>query len=96
MDKKLRLKAVKAMDFLAHMLNNEELFIDMWLTEGVADGDIESGDLEVTAEDEDNLGGYIEDDNFRDLMWVFLRSMSAACTDGGLYCDGVIDAGGDE
>ena len=84
-----RLKCVKAMEFLARQINDEEVF-EGWLMMGVADGDIEYGDLTVKAEDEDELGTYIDDEDFADLMQTFLRVMREAYKSGGLYCDGVI------
>ena len=41
-----RMKMVKAMEFIARQVNNEEIF-NAWLTDGVPDGDIEYGDLDV-------------------------------------------------
>lgn len=57
---------------------------------GVADGDIEYGDLSVGPDDADELGYYMEDGPFADLMDTFLRCMAHARRDGGLYCDGVV------
>ena len=87
-----RIKMVKAMEFIARQINDEMVF-DGWLLGGVADGDIEYGDLnEPTEEDRENLGYYIDDSNFRDLMGCFLRRMAKAYKSGGLYCDGVCDS----
>lgn len=36
------------------------------------------------------LGYYMEDGPFADLMDTFLRCMAHARRDGGLYCDGVV------
>lgn len=57
---------------------------------GVADGDIEYGDLSVGPDDADELEYYMEDEPFADLMDTFLRCMAHARRDGGLYCDGVV------
>ena len=84
-----RIKMVKAMEFLVRQVNNEE-FIGPWLDYGVADGDIEYGDLEVHEEDAENLEYYISDEEFSELMNLFLRIMKAAHADGGLYCDGIV------
>ena len=46
-----RLKMVKAMEFIARQINDEEVF-ESWLVMGVADDDIPYGDLEVTTADE--------------------------------------------
>ena len=90
MDAAERIKMVKAMEFIARQLNNEN-HIYGWMTYGVADGDIEYGDLEVKPEDHDNLEYYIDDDvRFADLMDSFLYYMSRAYTNGGLYCDHVV------
>ena len=89
MDKGIRIKMVKAMEFIARQINDEEVF-EIWLISGVADGDIEYGDLSIKAGDEDEFGTYIEDENFADLMQTFLRVMREAYKSGGLYCDGVV------
>ena len=59
------------------------------LADGVADGDIEYGDLTTYAA-LDAVDWYIEDLHFSDLMEIFLRCMKAAKKSGGLYCDGVV------
>ena len=95
MNRITRIKMVKAMEFICRNLNDEEI-MESWLINGVADGDINYGDLSVSVEDgdEENKWGmsyYIEDKTFADLMYTFLRIMKAACKSGGLYCDNVID-----
>lgn len=85
MRKAERIKMVKAMEFIARQINDEDVF-DGWLISGVADGDIEYGDLDS---DDENLDWYIEDEHFEELMQCFLRRMSAAKKSGGLYCDGI-------
>lgn len=88
MNKKERVEMVKAMEFIARQINDEEVF-GGWLMYGVADGDIPYGDL--TGEDpEGELDYYTENDTFAGLMACFLRSMAAARIAGGLYCDGVV------
>ena len=84
-----RIKMVKAMEFIARQINDELVF-DHWLTGGVADGDIEYGDLTVNADDAELLDYYLEDENFKDLMQLFLRLMASAKKNGGLYADGVV------
>lgn len=84
-----RIKMVKAMEYIARQVNDEDVF-EIWLISGVADGDIEYGDLTVRAGDEDEFATYIEDENFGDLMQTFLRLMKAAHKSGGLYCDDVV------
>ena len=80
---KLRTDVVRAMETLARSVNDEYVF-DEWLTWGVADGDIDE-----STEDEE-LEYYIEDDNFKELMGVFLHMMHRAYKSGGLYVDGVV------
>ena len=85
-----RIKMVKAMEYIARQINNEDGF-EMWLLVGVADGDIEYGDLSVKPEDTENLECYINDDeSFSEIMETFLKLMKRAKSDGGLYCDGVV------
>jgi len=92
-----RIKMVKAMEFIARQVNNEETFMDLWLAEGVADGDVRLGDLQVNEEDPDLLEYYTADGPFADLMGLFLRLMIEAEKDGGLYCDDVCsDEGGED
>lgn len=89
MDKIERVKMVKAMEFIARQINDEGVF-DGWLSNGVADGDIEYGDLIATEEDAENLEYYIRDEDFPELMACFLRRMEGAKRSGGLYCDGKV------
>ena len=86
MNLKIRAKVVRAMDLLCRCINDEDVFMP-WLSVGVADGDITS---ETTDED---LEWYCEDDNFSELMLVFLRRMKYAAKDG-LYVDGVVSKDG--
>ena len=92
MKKVERIKMVKAMEFICRNLNNEEIFYDYWLNDGVADGDIEYGDLSVKDEDFDEYGvGYwFDDKRFAELMHTFLVIMAKAKRDGGLCCDNVV------
>lgn len=78
-----RVALVRAMETVARTVNDEELFIRIWLELGVADGDID----ETTTDEE--LDYYITDESFRDLMDTFMYLMSRAYKSGGLYCDGV-------
>ena len=89
MNKIERIKMVKAMEYIARQVNDEEVFYS-WLTVGVADGDIEYGDLNVNDDDLINLGYYIDDKTFAELMEVFLSVMKRAKKSGGLYCDNVV------
>ena len=87
---KERIQMVKAMEYIARQINDESIFIDLWLSLGVADCDIDYGDLSVTDEDEESLGSYIEEENFAELMRLFLVCMERAKRSGGLYCDRVV------
>lgn len=83
MNLKRRVEAVRAMETLARCINDEDI-LDSWLMCGVADGDINE-------ETEDEwLECYCEDNNFSELMGLFLRLMSRAKKSGGLYCDGIV------
>lgn len=82
-----RIKILKAMEYIARHINDEDVLL-RWLVNGVADGDIEYGDL--TAEDDVNIEYYAEDIHFADLMDTFLWVMYKAYRSGGLYCDGVV------
>ena len=85
-----RIKMVKAMEFIMRQLNDEDIFMS-WLYNGVADGDIEYGDFNITNDDiEYNFDFYIQDDEFADLMYKFSRLIARSLKSGGLYCDGVV------
>lgn len=84
-----RIQMVKAMEFIMRNVNSEE-YIESWLMDGVADGDIPYGCLTAEPNDAEDLSYYFEDDkDFAALMQTFLACISEAATDGGLYCDGV-------
>ena len=91
MNKTERIKMVKAMEFLARQINDEEIF-EEWLIDGVADEDIPYGSLTVETEDNDPWGVayWIDDARFSDLMGTFLHIMARARKSGGLYCDRVV------
>ncbi len=84
-----RIKMVKAMEYITRQVNDEEVF-ETWLREGVADGDIDCGDLDVGQNDPEELEYYLTKDALSSLMAVFLSVMNGACKSGGLYCDGVL------
>ena len=86
MNREERIKMVKAMEYIASRIDDEEIS-EAWAINGVADGDIAYGDLSTYSEFDD---WYIEDQHFSDLMETFLRCMKAAKRSGGLYCDGVV------
>ena len=79
MNIKERKQTVLAMENLVRSVSNEE-YIESWLMCGVADGDLNENS---TWEDVDEY--YIKDDNFAELMQLFLKIMSRAYKDGGLY-----------
>ena len=87
MNKAERLQMVKAMEFIVRHCNDERC-MNAWLMCGVADGDIEYGDLAV--DNYDDLEYYLEDENFADLMGLFLKSMKFASATGGLYCGNIV------
>lgn len=85
-----RMKMVKAMEFIARQVNNEEIF-NVWLSDGVGDGEIEYGDMNVTDVEGYYCGGdgWKQDEadkHFADLMDTFMWVMKEAWKDGGLYC----------
>ena len=94
MNKVERIKLVRAMEYIARQVNDEDVF-ELWLNKGVADGDIEYGKMEADVDDfkDDRWSGlnyYVEDSNFSDIMETFLTLMRKAQKSGGLYCDGVV------
>lgn len=89
MNKEERIKMVRAMEYIARCVNDEEEAF-FWLDYGVADGDIKYADLSVSPADEENLSCYIDDVHFAELMNDFLHLMRRARRSGGLYCDGVV------
>lgn len=94
MDKFERISLIKAMEFIARNVNDQNVF-SAWLLFGVADGDIEYGDIAVKAGDEFDLDCYYRNDEvFAQLMDVFIRVMANAKESGGLYCDGVVSKSG--
>lgn len=86
-----RMMAVKAMEFIARQVNDERV-IDVWLMDGVADGDIEYGDFMIhSGLETDPAYDYASDpDTFSALMATFLKTMSSAYNNGGLWCGNVV------
>lgn len=77
-----RKQMVLAMERLVRCVSNEELLMP-WLSCGVPDGDIERYEI-------DEVDDYFcEDNNFSELMALFLKIMAKAKKDGGLFADGV-------
>lgn len=84
-----RYKAIKCMDYLARSVNNE-MFLDEWLSLGIADGDLRYyGSLDPDEDEISNMEFYTDDKEFAELMGIFLEVMTQAFGDGGIYCDGV-------
>lgn len=81
-----RVRMVKAMEYIVRNVNNEDL-LEPWLAVGVADGDIPYGDL---SDDIGETEYWTEDENFSELMGLFLKIMFGAKKDGGLYCDNIL------
>lgn len=84
-----RIKMVKAMEYIARNLADEEIWMD-WASVGVADGDIPYGSLIILPGDKEELAYYLGDNEFSDLMRTFLAVMDRALKNGGLSCDGVV------
>lgn len=80
---KERVRMIKAMDVIARSINDEDVF-EGWLMCGVADGDI---DADTT--DEDILSMYGDSETLQELMECFMRCMTSARVNGGLYCDSI-------
>ena len=78
-----KIKMVKCMEFIMRHLNNED-HLDRWLCYGVADGDIEFGDVSIDDMDKETLGYYIAE-GFKELTELFLSICKDAHKDGGLY-----------
>ena len=85
MNMNIRKQVVLAMETLARCVNDERIF-EKWLALGVPDGDINSFNIEEVDE------FLCEDDNFRDLMSLFLDIMKDASKDG-LYVDKILAKG---
>lgn len=91
MSAKERRTMVACMEFIARNLNDESIF-EPWLYCGVADGDLNYENLVRNFNEEKECVDdyYIEEENFADLMSLFLRMMGKANKYGGLYCDDVV------
>lgn len=87
MDKMIeRQKAIVCMEYLVRQINDEDELMP-WLMYGVADGDIDYGDLDFTS---DTVKDYTDDDTFKRIMSSFLCRMVGAFESGGLYCGGIV------
>lgn len=82
-----RKKMILAMEFICRQINDEEI-LESWLRCGVPDGSIKYGEFDPQViSSEDSM--VADNESFKDLMIWFLRCMSAAEREGGLYCDGI-------
>lgn len=77
-----RAEMVRAMERIARSLNDEMVF-ESWLIAGVADEDIDG------QETDEDLDYYCEDENYAELIGLFLRLMRRA-GEGGLYSNGIV------
>lgn len=84
-----RIRMVKAMEFICRQINDENVF-ECWRVNGVADGDLDYGDLTVWTTEPDAARYAEDDERFADLMDTFLWVMKKAGKSGGLYCDDVL------
>lgn len=80
-----RKKMVLAMEMIARAINDEDIF-ESWLMVGVADGDITPYSIDTNEVDD----YYVKDENYAELMDLFLRMMKRAYMSGGLYDDGIV------
>ena len=78
-----RVQVLRAMETIARCVNDEEVFCDIWLSDGIPDGEID----ESTSDEE--LQYLAESRNFSEIMSAFLQLMVRAKKSGGLFCDGV-------
>ena len=69
---------VLAMEYIARHINDENIFWDIWATEGVADSDIPYGSFDTDNVDE----YYIEDEPYKELINTFIYCMTLAKKDG--------------
>ena len=86
MNTKLRKKTVLAMELLVRQVNNENLLEPWWMC-GVPDGEIQK--FEENEVDET----LIKKENYAELMGLFLKIMSKANKNGGLYSDNILSKG---
>ena len=87
LDMNERMKMVCAMEYIMRQVNDEGIFFNCWLSDGVADGDIKYGKFDYSLYDFDDW--YLEDENFKNLVDTFVDCVRAAYKSGGFYCGGV-------
>lgn len=81
-NKKERIQAIRAMDFLARSINNENI-LEAWLANGIPDGEI----TDDTKDEE--LEWLIDDESLDEITEKFCACMARAKFNGGLFIDGV-------
>ena len=93
MNRKYRAEIVYSMDMIARTINDEDIFM-RWLRSGVADGDIDyTESYESAIERLSDMDCYVGNDEFSELMGLFIRLMGKAKLDGsGLFADHVLSA----
>ena len=84
-----RANFVRAMDTIVRAINDES-YLNIWLSLGVADGDVDG------TETDEELEFYVDDDaEFAELMDLFLYVIKPVRNNGGLYVDGVVSRKGE-
>ena len=89
MRKQRRVQMLKSMEFICRNLNDED-HLEIWLNDGIADGDIEYGNFDCDVQSLEDLDYYLDDKHFADVMDTFIFVMKQVDRDGGLYCDNVL------
>lgn len=81
------------MEFISRRVNDEELFFNTWLLNGIPDGEISDENLlkDFTEEADSIEDFYITEETFEEIMTCFLYEMSRAYSErSGLYCDSCV------
>ena len=87
----IRKRAILAMEMLARSVNDERA-MEGWLMNGIPDGDISYGSQHEEIVDE----YFTKEENFKDLIDTFMRTMIRAYNSGGLYIDGIVGGSKDD
>lgn len=78
------------MEFISRCVNDEELFYETWMLNGMPDGEINTENLlkDFTKESDSIEDFYVTEETFEEIMTCFLYEMHKAYLDkSGLYCD---------
>ena len=78
------------MEFISRHINDEELFFETWLSNGMPDSEINYENLFVNFTEEADLieDFYASEETFEEIMTCFLHEMYRAYLEkSGLYCD---------